>query len=154
MTNLVSAKDAIRAEIAHAKKGAAYYQSLVVALEQALAKLDSVGSEPAESKALAGRSVTGNGMERPRRGRKPGSKNKVSALPSTAKEFWPSLITDEPQSASDILNAAIAKLNITPSDEQRKKLAQRATFALNHMVKTNTIADSGSGRARRFMRKQ
>ena len=156
MSNLDSVKVAIRAEIEHAKKGAAYYQTLVTTLEQALAKLDSVDADAVAPKGVFKKSKTGGEIEQPKHGRKSGSRNKNgdAELPSTGKDFWPSLITDQPQSAADILNAAIEKLGITPTPEQRKKLSQRATFALNNLVKTNAIADTGSGRGRRFLKKQ
>lgn len=156
MSNLVSAKQALRAELAHARQGAAYYQSLADTLEEALEKLEHVdqaavprkrGRRPAAAAATAAAAETPA-----RRGRKPGRRRAArdSGLPSTAKDFWPSLITDQPQSAGDILRAAVNKLGISPTEEQMKKLAQRATFALNNLVKKNAIEDSGSGRGRRF----
>lgn len=155
MSNLVSAKAAIRAEIEHAKKGVAYYQSLVASLEEALAKLDSVAGEAAP--LPKGVPLKVRGVNGARRGRKPGTaagrKGRSSDLPFTGKDFWPSLITEQPQSAPEILQAAIEKLGISPTPEQKKKLSQRATFALNHLVKTRAIADEGSGRNRRFLRK-
>jgi len=154
MSNLVSVKAAIRDEIEHAKKGVAYYQSLVVTLEQALEKLNSVSGESTSLKGTLKKDGA-SGMDKPRRGRKPGAigKGGRSDLPFTGKDFWPSLITTQPQSAPEVLQAAIDRLGITPTSEQRKKLSQRATFALNHLVKTNAIADSGSGRARRFVKR-
>jgi hypothetical protein len=160
MSNLVSAKAAIRAEIAHAKKGAAYYQSLVQALEEALSRLDRVNDAPMPVKKAGRKSVASvidAAMEMPKkRGRKPGSKNKKTGagLPSTGKNFWPDMMTDEPQSAAEVLQAAAEKLGIDKTPDQMKKLTQRATFALNDLVKKGIIADSGSGRGRRFLRKQ
>jgi hypothetical protein len=162
MSNLVSAKAAIRAEIEHAKKGAAYYQNLVVTLEQALEKLDSVGSEKiAPKKSAADITVAINGVRR--RGRPPKAAGKAAKtasprkgrgdLPFTGKDFWPSLISEQPQSMPEVLQSAIARLGISPTSEQKKKLSQRATFALNHLVKTNAISDTGSGRERRFLKK-
>jgi hypothetical protein len=62
------------------------------------------------------------------------------------------LIDTQPKSAVDVVNAAVAKLDFTPTREQVKKLSQRATYALNTMVRSGEISDSGSGRARRFFR--
>jgi hypothetical protein len=39
---------------------------------------------------------------------------------------------------------------VNPTPDERKKLANRMVAALNHLVKTNVIGDSGSGRARRY----
>lgn len=162
MSNLVSAKAAIRAEIEHAKKGVAYYQDLVATLEQALEKLDSVGGEKgAPKKNAVDIAAAINGARR--RGRPPKAAGKAvkstaprkgrGDLPFTGKDFWPSLISEQPRSMPEVLQAAVERLGITPSPEQKKKLSQRATFALNHLVKTNAISDTGSGRERRFLKK-
>jgi hypothetical protein len=155
VSNLKSASQAIRAELEHARKGAAFYQARVEALEEALSKIDSVEvatkQTPKSSKA---------GKKEPavqaRRGRKPGAAatGNGSVLPSTGKDFWPNLITAQPQSAPEILDAAIRSLGISPSREQIKKLAQRQTSALHNLIKSRAIEDSGSGRARRFFKKQ
>src|SRR6478736_3596960 len=130
MSNLGSAKTAIRAEIEHAKKGVAYYQSLVATLEQALSNLDSVGSEQTLKKGASLKASEVKVSTGARRGRKPGSGRKGwGGLPFTGKDFWPSLITEQPRSAPEILQAAIEKLGISPSEVQKKKLSQRATFA-------------------------
>ena len=150
MQSLSSAKEAIKAELAHVRQGAEYYQSLASALEEALAKLESVESE---------------GTEPTRRGRKPGTARKAAKrgrpagrpakssgekLPTTGMDFWLKLISDEPKSASDILHAAVSELGIEPTGDQMKKLSQRQTYALNTLVKENKIADSGARRTRRF----
>ena len=157
MSNLESARAAIEAEIAHAREGFAFYQSRIETLQKMLSQLASVdGAGPAPK----------------RRGRKPGSVNKVKKvvkagrgrragkadsgqndLPFTGGNYWVNLVTSEPQSVSEILQAAVGKLDFTPSDEQVKKLAGRMTFALNALVKTRQIQDSGSGRERRFFKK-
>jgi hypothetical protein len=161
MSNLVSAKQALRAELAHARQGAAYYQSLAETLEEALEKLEHVNEvgtprrNARRGEAANATSATAAAMPA-RRGRKPGAAGRGMrdrSLPSTAKDFWPSLITDQPQSASEILQAAVDKLGITPNEDQLKKLQQRATFALNTLVKKKAIEDSGSGRGRRFFRR-
>jgi len=73
-------------------------------------------------------------------------------LPFTGGDYWPDLITSEPQSGSDVLRAAIAGLGFEPSADQVKKLTQRMTFVLNSLVKAKKIQDSGSGRERRFFK--
>jgi hypothetical protein len=75
-----------------------------------------------------------------------------TGLPFTGGDFWPNLVTAEPQSASDILNAAIVSLGFTPTKAQIQKLAGRQTFAVNALVKAGTIQDSGKGRERRFFK--
>ncbi|MBV8665833.1 MAG: hypothetical protein JO269_05040 [Burkholderiaceae bacterium] len=151
MSNLESARTAIEAELLHAKEGFAFYRSRIEALQKMLSQLDSVNGAP-----VAGR-----------RGRKPGAlKQRPVAtqkarrfagnghkLPFTGGNYWADLISEKPQSVSDILGAAVSKLEFTPSEEQVKKLAGRMTFALNALVKTRKIQDSGSGRERRFFRK-
>ncbi|HEY4540817.1 MAG TPA: hypothetical protein VIG66_00410 [Noviherbaspirillum sp.] len=153
MSNLGSAKSAIKAELAHAREGAAYYQSLVTALEEALNRLDSVGPEggraPKHAAALSDKPVRG------RRGRKPrveAAAESEGELPGTRKEFWVDLVDSQPKSAVDVVQAAVDKLGFKPSRDQIKKLSQRATYALNTMVKSGEISDSGNGRARRFFR--
>lgn len=152
MQSLASAKEALKAELAHVRQGAEYYQSLALALEEALAKLESVEFEEAEptkprqqKRAAAKKAVVKRG--RPGRPAKSAGGNR---LPSTGMDFWLKLISDEPKSASDILNAAVAELGIDPNRDQLKKLSQRQTYALNTLVKENKIADSGARRTRRF----
>ena len=155
MSNLQSAKEALRAELEHAREGLAYYQSRVEALQQTLSSLSSLDGKAAQS------------MEMPTRGRrrknaaseetaKPAkaarSRKSRSDLPATGKEFWVGLITGEPQSSREILDAAVKSLGITPSGDDLKKLAQRQANALHMLVKAGAIADSGSGRDRRYLR--
>src|SRR4051794_28076735 len=119
MSNLESARQAILAELDHANQGIAFYQARVTALEDALSKLDSIQGateRPPQqtSKASKGRppAVADEPAETPAktRGR---PKRSDAALPSTGKDFWPNLITKEPQSAPQILAAAIKSLGIT-----------------------------------------
>jgi hypothetical protein len=151
MQSLSSAKEAIKAELAHVRQGAEYYQSLASALEEALAKLESVEADGAENIKPRGRK-RGAVKKVAKRGRPAGRPSKSSGekLPPTGMEFWLKLISDEPKSAGDILNAAVSELGIEPNDDQMKKLSQRQTYALNTLVKENKIADSGARRTRRF----
>jgi hypothetical protein len=159
MSNLKSARQAIKAELEHAREGAMFYQSRVDALEEALAKIDSVETNGSTASPLSKAGKTPANAGRIKRGRKArgqaenGKSNGSDKLPSTGKDFWPSLITAQPQSAKEILNAAIKTLGISPSREQLKKLSQRQTSALHNMIKSNVISDSGAGRDRRFFRK-
>jgi hypothetical protein len=156
MSNLNSARQALKAELDHARKGAAFYESRVVALEDALDKIDSVesGNHKASDPAKLRKPASASRQAKP--GRKAGGRTagNGATLPSTGRDFWPNLITAEPRSAREILDAAIKALNIAPSKEQLKKLTQRQTSALHNMIKTNVIADSGAGRERRFFKRQ
>jgi len=170
MSNLGSAKTAIEAELSHAKQGLAYYQAQVAALEGALAQLAVISG--ASDTTIAGlvtenRPKTAKAAKatKGRRGRPPKADNVdavkskaakgkrgANELPFTGGDYWPNLVTSEPQSAADILRAAVAGLDFEPAPEQVKKLQQRMTFVLNALVKDKKIQDSGSGRARRFFK--
>jgi hypothetical protein len=100
MSNLNSARQALKAELDHARKGAAFYESRVVALEEALDKIDSVesGNQKASNSTKPGKSESGSVQLKP--GRKPRGRpaGNGAPLPSTGKDFWPNLITGQPQS--------------------------------------------------------
>ena len=163
MSNLKSAAAAIEAEIAYARSGLDYYTSRVETLEQALANLQAIGET--EDKSLpAPAQKTGHKLKRgprakqakavePKLNKKEKKERKgANDLPSTGGEYWPNLVTDQPQHSSAILEAAIGKLGFAPSKDQVKKLTQRMTFALNSLVKSNKIQNSGSGRDRVFFK--
>ena len=171
MSNLESAQAAIQAELSQAKQGLAYYQSHVAALEGALAQLAVIGnaSGTTTAESTVGKRAKRVAAAEPvkgRRGRQPktdkvvktkqtkGGKSAKGAnqLPFTGGEYWPNLVTSDPQSGADILRAAVAGLGFEPSPEQVKKLQQRMTFVLNALVRDKKIQDSGSGRARRFFK--
>jgi hypothetical protein len=164
MTNLTSAKSAINAELSHAKKGLAFYQARIDALAHALAQLenvDAVGDAPVRGKR--GPKAKMAPVAAQPRGRKPGrppkatkakgsrkSNGSAQELPFTGGDFWPNLITKEPQSAPEILHAAVSRLGYEASKDTIKTLANRQTSALNSLVKSGKIQSEGSGRARRF----
>jgi hypothetical protein len=172
MQSLNSAKEAIKAELAHVRQGAEYYMNLANALEEALEKLESVdiddrqdrkagkqgrGKRAAKSAAGAGERGAQAGAERGKGGAKragkvgrPAKSGGGQRLPKTGMDFWMKLMSEEPKSAGDILNAAISQLGMQPDGEQKKKLVQRQTYALNTLVKEKKIADEGSRRTRRF----
>ncbi|MFC6523034.1 hypothetical protein ACFQAT_28105 [Undibacterium arcticum] len=62
------------------------------------------------------------------------------------------MITDQPQSAPDILKAAIAQLGLTSTKDLKSKLSARMTNALGHLIKSKQIQDSGERRDRRFFK--
>lgn len=157
MSNLKSAELAIQAELDYARQGLAYYQSKVEALEDALAKVHSVqtvlseeGNVPraAKSRNSAAAAPKSQGKRRAQ----PAAEDEK--LPSTGKDFWPSLLNDEPQSPAEILAAAVKALGITPSADQTKKLSQRQANALSVMAKNGDIGTVGDGRSRRYFRKE
>jgi hypothetical protein len=156
MSNLESAKAAIEAELSHAKEGLAFYHSRIEALEKMLSQLANVAglksASPAQGKrikkiAVGKRTKIVKGK---RAARESGGANE---LPFTGGTYWTDLISERPQSVSEILDTAVGKLGFSPTKEQIKKLAGRMTFALNALVKTKQIQDSGSGRDRRFFKK-
>lgn len=167
-SNLNSAKQAIEAELTHARQGAAFYAARVQALEIALQQLENVDAEknpapaPAKGKATGAKrgrkpgsiaeadSVSGEGKTK---GRKRGRRASSSSLPTTGREFWFGLVSDQPQSAVDISNAAVTALGISPSQKREiQQLKQRVAPALASLVATHHISDTGSGRQRRFFK--
>ncbi|RZI44727.1 hypothetical protein EGT07_04780 [Herbaspirillum sp. HC18] len=171
--NLASARQAIQAELSHARQGIAYYSARVEALETALTQLEHVEGDE-ETSAGTGRRRTATGgrqkIGESKRGRKPraaaqavgyvaqkgkrGRKARAAAsekLPTTGGEFWLQLITDQPQTAVEIANAAIATVGLKPEQkEQIQKLKQRVAPALASLVAAQKVRDSGAGRERRF----
>ncbi|GIZ50086.1 hypothetical protein [Noviherbaspirillum aridicola] len=154
MSNLQSAKDALRAELEHAREGLAYYQSRVEALQQTLSSLNSLegkgGQDAAPARGRRRKEAAANGAARPAKAGR--AKKSQSDLPATGKEFWAGLVTSEPQSSREILNAAVKALGITPAGDDLKKLAQRQANALHMLVKAGAISDSGTGRDRRYLK--
>jgi len=150
MSNLRTARLAIEAEIAHAKKGAAYYMERVSSLEQALAQLSSAGEVAPGVKAngkAAGAPAKTRGPKRRR-----AEAGEAGQLPSTAGDYWQNLIDEQPKSGADILAAAVNGLGFTPTRAQVGKLRNRMAFALKALVRSGAVKDSGSGRARRYFR--
>jgi len=156
MSNLESAKVAIEAEIAHAKQGLAHFYSRVEALEKALLHIVAVDGGVLDVQPAAATPVVKAAKSKPakyvkkEKSAKPAKGGKD--LPFTGGNYWPDLITAQPQSGAEILHAAISKLGFEPSKAQVLKLTQRATFAINALVKAGKIQDSGKGRERRFFK--
>jgi len=161
VSNLKAARQAIEAELSHAQKGMAYYISRVEALEVALLQLQSVESETSAAGPKTGEPQRGRKARGPaqgggaKRGPKPraAGSNKADSLPSTGGDFWLKLVSNQPQSAVDISNAAISALGITPDQKGRiQKLKQRVSPALASLVASQKIKDTGAGRERRFFK--
>jgi hypothetical protein len=79
--------------------------------------------------------------------------SRQSNLPSTGKDFWPSLLTDTPQSAAEVFSAAVSALGIKPNPEDKKKLSQRMSNALSVMAKNGDIKAEGTHRQRLYSKK-
>jgi hypothetical protein len=164
MSNLGSAAEALKAELTHAREGLAFYQARIEALEKTLLQLagidggaPNVGTGRGKSsvkvtKGAVGRRAKSTNSNKPPKFSKTKKSSAGKKLPFTGGDFWVGLITSQPQSVSDILKAAVSKLGISPSTSEIKKLAGRQTFALNAMVKSKQIQDSGKGRERRFFK--
>jgi hypothetical protein len=172
-SNLNSAKQAIEAELTHARQGAAFYAARVQALEIALQQLENVDTGKGTALATTGAVRAKGKATGAKRGRKPGSVVNVSAapaegktkgrkkgrgasssnLPTTGRDFWFGLVNDEPRSAVDISNAAVTALGIAPSQKREiQQLKQRVAPALASLVASHHISDTGSGRQRRFFK--
>ena len=164
--NLRSAKLSIQAELVHAKEGRDYYQAKMDSLESMLAKIDDLGGAPSGISAKApigtnhaddsegvGRKPKKTNVKKAKSTKTSDSKKTSQELPRTSEEFWTSIMTDQPKSTTDVLASAISKIGFEPNADQKKKLAQRMTFALNALVRSGKIKDSGAGRDRRFFQK-
>ena len=157
MSNLQSAKSAIEAEIMHARQGVAFYQTRLETLEKTLDQLDSVSLpediaqiEQSEKRYSSVRAKT---IHKRRRGRPAGSAaSSGRELPTTGADYWLNLVSDQPQSAAEILRQAVAKLGFHPSKLQVQKLRQRLAPGLKALLEAQKIQDSGAGRERRFFK--
>ena len=159
MSNLESARAAIEAELSHARNGLQYYHSRIEALENMLGQLAGFQGGAAAPAARGKRGPKAKvaakvAAAKPEKGLRRKGERKInsSGLPFTGGDFWESLVRDEPRSFPEILEAAIATLAFEPTKPQVQKLSGRMIFAINALVKTGKIRDSGSGRARRFFK--
>jgi hypothetical protein len=160
-TNLQSAKQAIKAELSHARQGVAYYTARVQALENTLQQLASVEGEAsvapgAEMPTKSAKLTKVAGAKRGRKARAANGEGKRAAangLPTTGGEFWLKLVNSQPQSAVDISNAAVAVLGLKADQKQEiQKLKQRVAPALAGLLSAHKIKDTGAGRERRFFK--
>jgi len=161
MQHLDSAKAAIEAELNHTRQGLAFYYARIESLENALAQLADITSTSADVPSAKGgkraaKIVVENKVGKTVKAAKKAKTGKEDSngqkLPFTGGDFWINLVTSEPKSASEILSEATSSLGFTPTKLQAQKLAGRMAFAINALVKTKSIQDSGKGRERRFFR--
>lgn len=159
MSNLSTAKSALRAELVHVQAGLAYYQERVETLNDAITQLDAIAEEP-EMEAQPAVPA--------RRGRKPGQKAKrartvkktgkaagrkprsASRLPATGGDFFPGLLGVQGRSTKDLLDAALGNLSFKPNAGERAQLRSRMVAALNAMLKAGKIGSEGRGRQRTY----
>ncbi len=163
MSNLESARAAIEAELSHAKNGLQYYHSRIEALQDMLGQLAGFQGGAVVPASRVKRDATlipklnaksKEKSAKPEKGVRRKGERKVnsSGLPFTGGDFWESLVLEQPRSFPEVLEAAIATLEFTPTKAQVQKLSGRMIFAINALVKSGQIRDSGSGRARRFFK--
>ncbi len=162
MSNLNTVKSALDAEIQHANEGIAFYAARIAALEQIIGELDRLGGAKGgpPSTRKAGKPsgakrgiVAASATTRSTKAKKPrqaAKASRASTLPKTGGEFWQSLLSNTPMSNQDLLQAAIARLQIQPAGADLKKLKQRLANAVTNMTKDGTMRSEGSGRERRF----
>lgn len=157
MSNLKFARDVISAELQHAKQGLAYYEERVLQLESALHQVESLNGL-GNGKTVP-KSAKKNGGAKKRAGTRPQAKARNhasgrngSALPITGVEFWMRHVSTKPKSAVDIANAAAAALQLDPEKDKKliRVLKSRVSPALQNLVSTKRVQDTGTGRERRF----
>jgi hypothetical protein len=155
MANLGPAAKAVEQELKHARQGMQYYAKLVENLEGVLETLTTLDTPATgtrtRTRTAAPAKAKGKTADTPKA--TAAKSTKQSKLPSTGKDFWPTLLTDTPQPASEVLKAAINALGIKPDADDRKKLTQRMSNALSVMAKNGDIKAEGSARARLYSKK-
>lgn len=155
MANIGSAAQAVKLELMHAREGMEYYAKLVENLEGVLETLTTLDSPSTSGRSTSRGTKAGkaNGRTTSKVKATTTKSTRQSKLPSTGKDFWPTLLTDTPQPASEIFKAALNALGVKPSTEDRKKLAQRMSNALSVMSKNGEINAEGKHRERLYSKK-
>lgn len=148
MSNLKTARQTIEAELRHVEEGIAFYQSKAAALQAALEQIDSAEGAPSRKTRTPRQATTDSNVGK--RGKKAGAKKQNKELPRMTRDFWLDFISQEPKSAVEIINAAIASFSPALNQDQEKKVRQRATQALQALLSAKQIKDVGSGRQRRY----
>lgn len=150
MARMQSAAKVIQDELKQARQAVAFYQKRVEDLEDVLATLSSIDAPVSASRGGGNKKKDATPAKATSQ---VASKTRSKKLPATGKDFWPSLLTDKPQSSAEIFKAALAALRIRPTPEDRKKLNQRMSNALSVMSKNGEITAEGSARNRLYSRK-
>ncbi|WP_194726371.1 hypothetical protein [Noviherbaspirillum malthae] len=149
MARMPSAAKVIQDELKQARQAVAFYQKRVEDLEDVLATLSSIDAPVTASR---GSSNKKKDVTTTKASSQVASKSRSTKLPATGKDFWPSLLTDKPQSAAEVFKSALAALRIRPTPEDRKKLSQRMSNALSVLSKNGEITAEGSARNRLYSR--
>jgi hypothetical protein len=147
MPSLKSAVEALEKALDHARKGKEFYSAQVDKLEKAIATIkemdiDSVPDADAVDVDYSAIAASGRAH----------ANESKRSLPRTGQEFWLSLITAQAKPASHILADAIKALGIDPTEEERKKLANRLAIALFNATKAKHIKATGPRRSRLYSR--
>jgi len=154
MSNLKTARHTLEAELQHVEQGIAFYQAKAAALEAALAHLDQaesgITSQAPRRQSTARRRDASQAPARPARARKAGTIKADSSLPRMTRAYWLDFIGQEPRTAADIINAAVASFEQPLDAVQTRKMKQRAAQALAALLATKQIRDVGTGRQRRY----
>ncbi|WP_194727069.1 hypothetical protein [Noviherbaspirillum malthae] len=155
MVNIGSAAQAVKLELMHARQGMEYYAKLVENLEGVLETLTTIDSPSTsgQTKSRATKTAKTSGRTTNKAKASTTKSTRQSKLPTTGRDFWPTLLTDTPQPASEIFKAAVTALGIKPSAEDRKKLTQRMSNALSVMSKNGEINAEGKHRERLYSKK-
>jgi hypothetical protein len=148
MSNLKTARQTIEAELKHVQKGIAFYQAKAAALQAALEQIDSAEGAPPRKTRQARQAAPDAATKK--HGRKAGARKQAKGLPRMTRDFWLDFISQQPKSAVEITNAAIASFEPPLDQDQVKKMKQRATQALQALLSTKQIKDVGTGRQRRY----
>lgn len=124
MSRLKFARDAIRAELKHAKQGLAYYEERVQQLESALqqvAPLNGLGktkTAPKTAKTNARAKKQSEDWPQVKASDSSSDRN-GSALPKTGVDFWMRHMSKKPKSGDDIANAAATTLQLDPENDMK-----------------------------------
>lgn len=149
MSNMTSARNAIAADLQHARNGIAFYANRIKVLEDIKRQLDQIKDRPGPTARIDAGTASGRGFSAIVSDDK-SSRLKTGKLPATKAVFWLSLLSETPISNKDILAAAIAALKLRPDPVALQKLKQRLANAINLLTKDGSMQSAGVGRTRRF----
>lgn len=157
MARVQSAAKVIEDELNQARKAAAFYEKRIADLEDILETLGSIDAPVTATRGRRGAkgaaSTKSPAPKATKAVKATGRGTKSTKLPSTGKDFWPSLLNETPQSSAQIFKAALTALRIRPNPEDRKKLSQRMANALSVLAKSGDITAEGERRTRIYSKK-
>jgi hypothetical protein len=153
MAKVQSAAKVIEAELKEARNAVAFYTKRIDDLEDILATLNSIDAPVTAKRGRGEKNAAATKASSAKTEKSSAKGTRSTKLPATGKDFWPSLLTDTPQSSAEVLKAAIAALRIRPNPDDRKKLTQRMANALSVLSKSGEIKAEGENRSRLYSRK-